>query len=655
MIVLPELAPGAAPDHLTTAGRTRWREECPGTQVTLVNAMGGTFARDANGELRAYAALMGQPEQIAVVDVRGQRTVGMVDVPGAEGAYDILAASPGVLYLGSHPNGNFYRFLPAEGRVENLGVPAEGVTFIWEVAEGPGGKVYGACYPKAKVFEFDPATSAVRDLGTMAEGEDYARCIAYDPGGGKLYAGIGSHAGLIELDPVTGAKRDILPAAYKSEQFVYYVAVSGGRLFAKLSSSPKTLVFNLATGEIEATIPAMNSNTVSDPAPGDGAIYFLADGKLTRYDPSTRGCAATGLKANAGGRGFAWDRAEGDTTAVLYVLLSNGKLMRHDPATGRGSVLDPKIPGQPINLQNIAVGPNGLVYSSGYVVGNLGVYDPRTGSHEQFTGVKQAEGITAYGSRLYFGTYPGAVISVLDTAKPRGRDNPREVFRLHDQGQDRPFAMLGVEREKKVFVGTVPGYGLLGGALSIYDPETSSLVVHRDVVPGHSVVSLAYADGILFGGTSVSGGLGIEPREHEARLFLWDVARGEKVFEIVPEPGQRGVTGLRIGPDGNLWGWAEGVLFVFDPKRREIVHRAEVFPAEDKSGHYWRGAFMTEAVDGGFYCLQRGKLFRLDAITRGIEIIAEGKGMELLSRGNDGSLYFAKNDKLYRLVPVGER
>lgn len=75
-----------------------------------------------------------------------------------------------------------------------------------------------------------------------------------------VYAGVGSHTGLIELNPRTGQKREMLPAQDRGlTGFVYYLKVitgltGGDRLLASITGTPsnnKTLVYNIQTGLFE--------------------------------------------------------------------------------------------------------------------------------------------------------------------------------------------------------------------------------------------------------------------------------------------------------------------------------------------------------------------------------------------------------------------
>ncbi|MFD0957812.1 hypothetical protein [Paenibacillus chungangensis] len=136
---------------------------------------------------------------------------------------------------------------------------------------------------------------------------------------------------------------------------------------------------------------------------------------------------------------------------------------------------------------------------------------------------------------------------------------------------------------EKLYIGTIPDYGLLGGALTIYDPTTNEHDIFHDVVYNQSIVGLAYRDGKLYGSTSIHGGEGINPTETVAKMFVWDLSTNEKTIEFTPEiPGAATaptmINGLTFGPDGLLWAAADGTLFALDPDSLDMVKQSPSMP-----------------------------------------------------------------------------
>ena len=122
----------------------------------------------------------------------------------------------------------------------------------------------------------------------------------------------------------------------------------------------------------------------------------------------------------------------------------------------------------------------------------------------------------------------------------------------------------------KIAVGTVPDGDRLGGALVIYDPKTNTAQKFRNVVQDESVFGLTARCGIVYGGTSIVGGLATTPPTRDAgTVFAWDVQASRKLWETVPVPGAITVSSVAMGPDGLLWGVAGKTVFAVDAAERQ--------------------------------------------------------------------------------------
>src|SRR5690606_7306898 len=156
-------------------------------------------------------------------------------------------------------------------------------------------------------------------------------------------------------------------------------------------------------------------------------------------------------------------------------------------------------------------------------------YDPVTGKTENYPGLTQAESITVDGDDLYFGNYPSAHIYVYNTkaAWDMGNGNPKRIAII--SGEDRIFGGVSVPTHGSLFFGTVPTYGKLGGVLAQYDKNDKKLTNYGVIMPDLSIISLIHKDDVIFGGTSVLGGIGIDPSLSEAKLFAWDILGKKKL------------------------------------------------------------------------------------------------------------------------------
>ena len=178
----------------------------------------------------------------------------------------------------------------------------------------------------------------------------------------------------------------------------------------------------------------------------------------------------------------------------------------------------------------------------------------------------RAEGMVQLGNKMYFRDLPGcSTILEMDATNPAL--STKQIYDIPDQ--DRPFIMTTAKN--KLYIGTIPDYGYLRRSLTVLDPASvKDTVVYPNVVHNQSIAGLAEVNGKLFGSTTVAGGLGIDPTEPAAKIFVWDMEKGEKITEFVPDiPGvtvqPKMISGMSLGPDGLLWSAADGTIFADGP------------------------------------------------------------------------------------------
>lgn len=571
---------------------------------------------------------------------------------------------------------NLFKYVPGEDRVRYVRkLPGSAV---YDLKNGPSGIIFGGTYNKNEAFEFHTETGNLVNLGKATDDEFYLYSVAYDGLRNDYYFGIGSHAHLIRYDRDTGTKTEIaLPPQYGSAQFVWDMSVVQDKLFMRLSPG-STLAMDLATGAFDTTSKPITSRLVSPLTPDDDKVYFTASSRLGHYDFSTKQYTELGIHTGVDANGFAF--AELTTPGFpghSLVAVTEGKLFKYNPATGATrSVLIP-IAGEPSGLHSAARGNDGLIHASAFLVGGNAMYDPVTGERREYSkqsvGIEQTvpgnqtDRIYSYKDKIYYVTYTGMRVYEYDQSLPWDRQsatrpNPKFLFTASDVGsQDRGLAGTVMPEEGKLVIGTVPKYGLLGGALVIFDLETGEREVYWNVVDQQSVTAVTYKDGLVYGGSNIWGGLGINPTETEAKLFIWDVANKEKVFETVPVPGKRGITELIVGPDGNIWGSAEGDLFIFDPDTREVIFRKNLV-TRSYSSALWRDAVFEIGTDGNVYATQANQFFRIDAVTKEKEMIRNAGKNNRLAQDDFGYFYLTEETDLLKIEipgliaqPVGAR
>src|SRR5690606_14994849 len=140
----------------------------------------------------------------------------------------------------------------------DLGVVLPNQKVVWDLVAGKDGKIYGGTYPGCQVFEYDPKTG-FRDvgMGAVQQGEDYVRSVVFDTKTNKVYAGVGSHAGLVEIDLKSSVKSQLLAEEDKHHEFMYDMEliadVKGGDRIIGWFNSAKNLKLLFITLKLKGT------------------------------------------------------------------------------------------------------------------------------------------------------------------------------------------------------------------------------------------------------------------------------------------------------------------------------------------------------------------------------------------------------------------
>ncbi|WP_462409864.1 carbohydrate binding domain-containing protein [Neobacillus sp. Marseille-QA0830] len=641
-----------------------------GIQVSKTTVMMGDIGKDKNGNDVLYTVVAGAPAKFAIVDINTEQVVKSYPLEDTSGAWAVKVASDGTVYLGAYNKGYLYRYLPETDQLVNLGFPvssSDAVLYPMDISSD--GKIYGGTYGSGSVYQYDPANGQFTSYGTMVPGQGWVRSVALDEENHVFYAGVGNKASLIQYNLDTGEKKDILPEQYSDIISVYDMKLVDGKLFGRKEANYEMFVLDTKTGELveavngdtgekSVNIPA-SSRGISEKSPIANKIYFTHNGILFEYnlDNNTYKNLGADLKGSAVSYKFVQLKEDGFPGYSLVGLSGNsGKVYKYNLETGKLKLTDVTMPSEPALIHDLLKGPDGKIYSTGYLPGNMGAYLPTMGKNINYDGIGQSEGMTILNNKMYLGLYPNAKIYEFDPFKEWNRVdsnqlNPNLIFSLEKNEdipgytpQDRPFAMLGVDEYNKLFIGTVPKNGFLGGAFAIYTPGSQSTpVTHWNLVKDQSIVTLAYKDGKVYGGTTIAGGQGSVPTTTEGKVFIWDIEKNEKTAEFVPVPGKRAVSELKVGPDGKIWGMADGTLFSLDPANNQVDFAITL--DEDTTSN-WRNATLEFGTDNNIYGIIGGKFFKYDTVTKQYEFLAGN--VEFLAQDDFGSFYLSSGNRLYQ-------
>src|SRR5690606_3743314 len=369
--------------------------------------------------------------------------------------------------------------------------------------------------------------------------------------------------------------------------------------------------------------------------------YFTSGGKLFSW-------ALNGLHAkevaitNSNALAMNWTKDN-----KLLVFNSGKQLITFTLDTYKREISQLDIPSLPVRLNMVAVAEGHQVWTGGYLGGSNATYDPHTGETLRRHGLSQTESIAFLDKEVYFGIYPSCRIYVYNTEMDwKVGENPRMIGKI--DGQDRPFGGLAVESLNKVYFGTVPTYGKNGGALVEYDKATDELKSFHNVVQDQSIISLVYSQGLLYGGSSNRGGLGIAPTQQEAKLFIWDPLQRVKIKEIVPVPNAKSISYLAEAPDKKIWGIASGKVFIYDPLSDQVVDRLVLYNFNGDIGQ-WAPSGIFFHPSGSVYLQDGGTLYRLDPENMEFEVL--DRALHHLVMDEKGTFYFLKSKDLWQYKP----
>lgn len=311
----------------------------------------------------------------------------------------------------------------------------------------------------------------------------------------------------------------------------------------------------------------------------------------------------------------------------------------------------------PSTIISLGTDTAGAVYSGGFdLPAGVGRRAAGASSSTVLPG-PQIEGFGRFDSSVVMGGYTGSSTSSGPIYEYSGSGSP--VLRTHlDNGQERPVAIQQVGRT--VAIGSVPIKNTLGGALSIWDPASNSLVVRRNLIKDHSIISLSTSRGMVVGGSSNVGGTGATPTATDGVAFTYDPATGALRTLALPRATSATYSWVAaITPDPTtphrFWALSTGFLVQFEVSADgglTLTRNLGAFP--DTSSPTGKEVGIQFVGDTLFATLGRG----LSAVntttgerTELAGATAAGPVVALQRVGDD--LYYARGARLYRYTVTG--
>lgn len=419
--------------------------------------------------------------------------------------------------------GRLLQFDPKAGRIEDLGeVYDEQEGLPVSIAEAPNGDLFLGSYKACALTRYRPSTGEFHHYRSLDPTQHYLYVHCGDDGTVAARAMM-ERPHVVAIDPDSGERRNIGPMANADTQTGFVELFTGidGRLYIH-SHEGDYRVTGLTAEPVETTAPAR-----PEPSLPDGTTFRFLDGHAARrhlnrtvelaHPDGTR--RAITLEYDAAGttiyivRTGPDDRLYGSSILPLHFFSC-------DPDTG--AMVDhgacSTASGEIYSLDNL----DGKLYFCAYTHGILGVYDPA--QPYSFGGTIDPDNPGAWNMGTFVPEPPCRF-------QFTGQDNPRQLGRM-DTAAFRPRDMLAGPAGK-VWVASLPDYGMFSGTLSWYDPHTDTFGgSHRQIwedcspcaltyLPEHELLAVGFT---IYGGTEPKPGL-------SCGFALWDVERDQLAWK----------------------------------------------------------------------------------------------------------------------------
>jgi len=582
------------------------------------------------------------------------------------------------------------------GRVNKQRLPDGYQFYLSGRALGPDGKYYIATPSRRTwnmhLFVYDPATNTVEERGEIVPGlGGEVRPLALGPDGRIYGTGTrGNRVGLYIYDPkLRKVVKDFGPVGPSHPNGAwsrYSMGVDDSHAYIASGMIPAwyLVAVNLQTGELMLNDAAPTERVIDivERFPGAWAIVPQEGGAPRKEYWLYHGQAIpkTGDTPPWPPKESPWDKAANSRPQVYYDQIDpdaqgNATLwfrLRADDRPPRGSAADASpeelgwkairlegVPTYSHRLNPLSVLPDGRLYGTGEDYVGSFLFDPKT---DKTTYLGPRAGLAPYttavcGGKLYLSGYPGGHLSVYDPERdftlgkggPPGRpapdradarSNPRHLGDFARTTRVGLMHSSALGADGRIYFG---GFGLrhyTGGGFGWYDPKTGKMDGFWKALSGYAVYYITPAlEGrlIIISTAKAADELNGNRTPAEAKLFVYDVAQGKIVREIVPVANARS-TGLIIeAAPGRLLGLTTertqantSILYGVDVATGDVRFR-KTLPWPVSIDPYWphwvdpsyKYEALTRGPDGFVWTYLKDVLVRIDPNDAAVHVVGK--------------------------------
>lgn len=455
-------------------------------------------------------------------------------------------------------------------------------TTLYELNLDSSGNVWGGAYPNGAPFSYVKSTGKIRAYPRLANDTDYVRRVTVDEND-QVWLGTGSRNPRVfthtTAEPLVRTEVE-LPQPM-ANGFISSHSLIGDFLAVSASNIPEQLILGrtqkIWVNRLERMWSERRISTSKEVDPE--WFYSVTSGYL--YATNTVSWAERKLGPVASA-----------APLCIYATSRHVLVFSEDPngikieffelrTNSVARTQHIRLSTGAFTIQSLLGLSDGKILLGGYMGSGVATIDPVTGrrwsSPDSENVVNQVEGMVQFDqSRIYLGSYGGADIISLDIRQRNDAEGYKLLDRLgRKYDQSRAFAWA--TNSQYVFFGTVPDYGLSGGAIGQIDPISNKIVWvlnggGEGFVSSQSIVGLDADEQHLYGTTSGRNGYGIPDSSGPASIFKMDIKSKKNVWITTPVPDASALYAPKIVAGWILCADAEGIN-VIDATTGKVVKR----------------------------------------------------------------------------------
>lgn len=515
-----------------------------------------------NGAPKLAITMTGRSRQLQIIDPIIGKRERVLTIPENLIARGLVWDKKNrVLYVGV-TTGRIYSYSYDTGKLVDLGHVAPKATSLYGLSLDSTGRLWGGSYPQGIIWNYTPKTKKFAQLPRLDSTSDYVRALAITADD-TVYVGTGTDKPKVVFfkasDPSkrTTMKLTALPAT----GFVNKITVQGDHILINADTVKTQLVWNHRTRKL-TTAKMLKALRESGGSSTSQDYYWINSRALYKTNAVT-GTDTKLCDIDVGSPERIWV-ANGN----VYVLSRSGT----EAVTHRFNLAAKKLAvqskttlqGAGVGVQSLLAHTDGKLYIGGYQGHGIATLNPATGEKWQSldsVAPNQIEAMLQWNAtRTYIGSYGSA--DIIRFVTPRAAEG-RIAFKLMERlktnyDQSRTFGWA--KNSNRVFFGTVPEYGLAGGAFGIINPQTDEIEqVYNKLIPNQSIIGLAANNQFVYGTTSTRNGYGLPDTRGNAKVFAFDLAK-KKLAWSRDIPGYKAVmTPILVG-DKIVAATIEGII-----------------------------------------------------------------------------------------------